>query len=175
MKENSRVLRYNIKTFDRKVIIFSQNYLMVQVVSLHWQLSIFVESPFLRSFLSYCWASLLSLPFCSSVISFLVVFFNWIVQCDLNLMWWSLMDSCSCCLPLIGRVEKQKQMHLVKVFKWSFHVLENLEHLSLLTFSSLGKSSVKDFKFMSKFLSHSFKTPSISRIIYNSGLTNSMS
>lgn len=82
------------------------------------------------------------------------------------------MDGISCSFHLIGNVGKQKQMWLMKEFKQSFLVLENLQHLSLFTVLFLGNSSVKDFTFLPKFISHSFKTQLISRIIYIHGLTN---
>lgn len=71
----------------------------------------------------------------------LVFSFNCIDKCNLNLMRLSLMDCISCSLLMIANVEKWKEMQLMKEFKQSFHVLENLEHLSLFTFSFPGSSS----------------------------------
>lgn len=55
------------------------------------------------------------------------------------------MDCISCSLLMIANVRKWKEMQLMKEFKQSFHVLENLEHLSLFTFSFPVSSSGQGF------------------------------
>lgn len=73
-------------------------------------------------------------------------------------------------LPLFDWQHRETEVNVVDGKIQSLHILENLEHPSLLTISFLGSSPVKSFEFMSTFMSHSFKTQFISRIIYISGL-----
>lgn len=69
-------------------------------------------------------------------------------------------------MPLFDWQHREIEINVVDGKIQSFHILENLEHPSLLTISFLGSSPVKGFEFMSTFISHSFKTQLISRIIY---------
>lgn len=119
------------------------------------------------TFIYTCWSPFLSISYpiimfqsyycCFSVLklALLILFFNWIVKYDLNSMWLSLMDCISCCLCLIGN--REIEVNVVDGKIQLFHILENLEHPSLLKISFLGSSPVKGFEFMSTFISHSFK------------------
>lgn len=131
---------------------------------LYWHLYILVDLHFLG--ISYPIIMFQSYYCCFSVLklALLILFFNWIVKYDLNSMWLSLMDCISCCLCLIGN--REIEVNVVDGKIQLFHILENLEHPSLLKISFLGSSPVKGFEFMSTFISHSFKNQLISRIIY---------
>ena len=69
-------------------------------------------------------------------------------------------------MPLFDWQHREIEINVVDGKIQSFHILENLEHPRLLTISFLGSSPVKGFEFMYTFISHSFKTQLISRIIY---------
>ena len=75
-------------------------------------------------------------------------------------------------LPLFDWQHREKEVNVVDEKIQSFHILENLEHPSRLKISFLGSSPFNSFEFMSTFISHSFKTQLINRIIYISGLKN---